>query len=383
MLSSPPMTTNILLGILIALAGIITWKLFRVPATKTSDEDTVPKSQFEDLEKELAEVQSTKDKLEGSGKQLYAQHEKLQASYNSLSQERDDLKQDVANYRADEEQRQQKHEDLIREQAETRKALEDERIRIRREDEERQAQILEERDRLWKEHEETVISEMTRLCQSGELQFQYFDNENLPSGFDSSLEPDFMIEFLNQYVIFDAKLGKSRNNFKNYIAANTKKYAEKYKKYPEIYPVVFNIVPTDCLSLLNKYVYTEGNFTFYIISMEAVVPVLSCFKRMAQYETLEQIDPQDRANIIRYMAKLEHHLNQRNSMDVALARMGSAALGDARSIDSSIAQEVVQEQEKMRVSPPTIKTVEKLMKPEAREQAIEELIQPTAAIDVS
>src|SRR3989344_6827621 len=98
-------------------------------------------------------------------------------------------------------------------------------MRVRREDEERQKKILEERYRMWNDHEQNVITQLIELCKKPEFAFAAFDNEHLPEEFDGSVKPDFLIAFINQYVVFDAKASRSEN-FQNSITTNVKKTAE-------------------------------------------------------------------------------------------------------------------------------------------------------------
>ena len=58
---------------------------------------------------------------------------------------------------------------------------------------------------MWNEHEHVVVSQLTDLCAKPQLKFTTYDNTNLPDDFDGSIKPDFLIDFLGQYIIFDAK----------------------------------------------------------------------------------------------------------------------------------------------------------------------------------
>jgi hypothetical protein len=225
-----------------------------------------------------------------------------------------------------------------------------------------------------------VIHELKELCAQPEHAFASFDNTNLPDGFDGSLKPDFMISFLNQYVVFDAKVSRSEN-FQNYIATNAKKTATKYKGMKEIYPTIFFVVPMEAIAELTKRVFTENGFTFYVVSPDALPPILAAFKKITTYEFAEQMDPEERESIIRLLAKLDNHINVRNTFDVILAKMGAELLADSKKLYPELSKEVEQEKQKIRI--PSFKTsdIKRLVaSSEEREKEVEDLTAPRAAI---
>lgn len=326
--------------ILVAL-GFLIWKQFR-PI------DSGINREIGKLQSQLEEVRKEKDQLVGKGKEQFVSYERLKANFDALSKERDVLrdrvKEDEEAKRRRESEHKQQHQDLL----EMQKSFEDEKVRVRREDDERQKRMLEERDRMWNDHEQNVLTRLIELCKKPEFSFAAFDNDHLPEEFDGSVKPDFLISFLNQYIVFDAKASRSEN-FQNYITTNVKKTAEKYKGNIHLYPTVFFVVPTDAISELNRRSFAEGGFTFYVISPESLEPILASLKKITTYEFAEKLDPEEREKIIRLVASLDFHISERNAFDVLMAQRGSAVLYDAGKIYPEISDEVRREKEKMRL----------------------------------
>ncbi|HLC75650.1 MAG TPA: hypothetical protein VJB82_00825 [Candidatus Peribacterales bacterium] len=300
------------------------------------------------LQSQIEEVKKEKDELAGNGKQLFSRFKDLEAEHKSLQRERDEKSSALHRYEESEERRRREHDDQLQKLHRAEKSFEDEKMRIRHDDEERLQKMLEERDRLWNDHEQNVLASLIDLCKKPETSFAWFDNKNLPDGFDGSVKPDFMIAFLKQYIVFDAKVSRS-DNFQNYISTNVKKTAEKYKGNVSIYPTVFFVVPTDAISELKKLSFTENGLTFYVISPESLEPILASLKKITTYEFAEQLDPQEREKIIHLVASLDYHISERNAFDVLMAQRGSAVLYDAKKLYPEISDEVHREKEKMRL----------------------------------
>ena len=300
------------------------------------------------LQSQLEEVRKEKDELAGNGKQLFSRFKDLEAEHKALLRERDDIRDHLKKYEESEERRRREHDEKFQKLDRFEKSFEEEKVRVRREDEDRQKRMIEERDRMWNDHEQNVLARLIELCKKPEFAFTAFDNDHLPEEFDGSVKPDFLISFLNQYIVFDAKASRSEN-FQNYITTNVKKTADKYKGNAHLYPTIFFVVPTDAISELTRRSFTEGGFTFYVISPESLEPILASLKKITTYEFAEKLDPEEREKIIRLVASLDFHISERNAFDVLMAQRGSAVLYDAGKIYPEISDEVRREKEKMRL----------------------------------
>ncbi len=340
----------ILIGCVLLVSLFIVWNQMSSrastdPALKSDlDRKTQEVGELKNaLEKEKAE----RAKKEGQGRQLYDSYKNLEADYKSAQKERDQLHDQVTKFETREEQRQKKHEDMVNKQENAVKALEDERQRIRRDDDERQQREKDNRDRLWKEHEDTVVGLLSALCKKPQHPFSFFDNTRLPEGFHGPRKPDFIIEFLGQYVIFDAKVSQAQN-LQTFISTQVKETAKKYKGNEKIYSTIFLIIPTFAIPELKETYFYEESFHFHIISPEALSPILAGLKRIEQYEIAEAWDPQDREHVVDLIAQLDFHIRQRNAADFVLMQSGLQTLVKSSSIDKDMAKDIAIRMAKMR-----------------------------------
>lgn len=213
-----------------------------------------------------------------------------------------------------------------------------------------------------------------------EFNFETYTNSNLPESFDGKLKPDFMTGFLDQFVIFDAKISRS-DNFQNYMATAVKSTATKIKGNNKIYNVVFLVVPTDAIGELKKLYYYEEGYSFFIISMEAIMPVLASLKKIQNYEFAEKMDPQERENIVDLIAEFDHYINFRNSMDIALAKHGISTLNKKDKLNVELQTEIDLKEKKMRIVKVNETDLKPLMLSTERKQGdIEKMEQPKPKI---
>ncbi len=373
-----PFNIAILATLILGLGTLILLQL-RGPSrsTNASKEDT---QLIAKLQKELEMEKKEKNELAGKGKELYGRFKDLESEYKSTTKERDTLQKIVTKHETTKEAQEKEYHGMVQKLENAERALEKERLRVVRDDEERMKMAEEERDRLWNDHENAVIATLTDLCKQPHLQFTAFSNNNLPDDFDGSLKPDFLIDFLGQYVVFDAKVSKAQS-LQTYIDDQVKKTAEKMKKNSKIYPHVFLVVPTEAIGELKKLMFAKDQYYFYVVSKEALAPILASLKRIASYELAETLDPQKRENIINIISELAIHISYRNAHELLLTKMGTDTLERVSRTDPEIAQEVEQkrmEKKLSALSPSEIKRIASSLTEQNTE--IQSLASPKAAV---
>lgn len=333
-----------------------------------------------ELTQELQAEKSERDQLSGKGKQVFAEITDLKAKYDALGREKEKVIQELTHFQAEEKRKIEAFDKKITQLDEAKNALEDEKKRIRKEDEEAAEQEKANRDRMWSEHEEKVKNNLFELAKLPHYNFQSYDNKHLPEGFGGKFKPDFMIEFLGQYVIFDAKVSKAES-LQTYVSNNVKSTAEKINNDTRIYPMVFFVVPTDAIALLTKTHFQEQGYEFFIISPEAIPMLLSAFKKISAYELAEQMDPRDRENIVTLIAEFDHHINMRNALDIIASQTGISVLSKAHTLQKDLKEEIRMKKTKMRIQPPSPTELKTLMlDTDTQQDEINTLTSPQASI---
>jgi hypothetical protein len=354
---------------------------------RLSEENIRLKSQLDEKNREITKLshdisteKTAKDKLSWEFESLRKERDALVFDKRELLHDNDTLKSNLASFNAESKKRKDDFDRKISELAEATKTLEDEKNRIRKEDEKDKEQEKANRDRMWAEHEVRVQSYLTEMCRLPQYNFSSYDNKNLPEGFSGKLKPDFMIELLGQYVIFDAKVSKA-DSLQTYITTNVKTTAEKIGNDVKIYPMIFFVVPGESISTLSKTHFREQGFDFYIISPDAIPVILSAFKKITTYELAEKLDPRDREDIVSLIAEFDFHINQRNAIDIIASKMGTSVLSKMENLKKEFRDEVVLKKSKMKPQQPWLSEMKALMIDQGvQDAAIADLVQPKAKI---
>lgn len=332
-----------------------------------------------EIERELKEALGQKDRLSGEFKTQSAQLASAEAEIRMLRQEAGELKKTLQIHEANILRIEKEHDAKLQQLEHARQSFDDEKARIRREDETRQAALLEEQNRIWDTHEKSVQATLRDLCQKPELAFLFYENSALPTEFDGSFKPDFLIEFLGQYIIFDAKC--SRSDLDTYIKAQVKSTAEKVRGKANIFPVLFFVVPTRDLAQLKKTAFVESEVSFFVIPPEALAPLLANFRKVADFAHLSELDPRDRDQIVSLIANYDQHIAFQNAANLLFARQSKQLNEAQEALDPELFKAIGARKQQMR----PIKLKETELKRlagslDAQETEINALIEPRPQI---
>ncbi len=242
----------------------------------------------------------------------------------------------------------------------SREKLEQEQLRVIKKDEEVQKKREEDFSRGWNDHENFVLSELKKICSMKECGFLMHSNTSLPENFSGNLKPDVMISFLDQYIIFDAKKSK---NPKVYIDAQVKSSAQKYKDSESadlLYSSVFFVIPEDEISQLEKRYFYEEGYSFFIISVSALLPTLMMLKKITEYKNIEDFNPEDRESIVNMIAQYDSHISFQNAVSFVLAKKSQELMSSKKNLPENFQEEIQLRKNTMkdvRLNPSEIKKI--------------------------
>ena len=126
----------------------------------------------------------------------------------------------------------------------------------------------------------------------------------------------------DEYIVFDAKSPATNdlNNFPNYLKDQAEK-AKKYAKQEEVKTDIFFVVPTSTLEhLKNNFIYRHGDHNVYIVSVDALEPIILSLKKIEEYEFAQQLSPEDRESICRVLGRFAHLSKRRIQVDSFFAK---------------------------------------------------------------
>jgi len=165
----------------------------------------------------------------------------------------------------------------------------------------------------WKKHQDSAKSIIKTISQRHTVEYI----ETVPFKGD----PDNTLLICDEYVVFDAKSpgGESLGNFSNYLKDQAEK-AKKYAKQPDVKTDVFFVVPSNTLDYITTFVYKHGDHNVYIISIDALEPIILSLKKIEEYEFVDQLSPEDRESICRILGRFAHLSKRRIQVDSFFAK---------------------------------------------------------------
>jgi hypothetical protein len=165
----------------------------------------------------------------------------------------------------------------------------------------------------WSNHEGDVQRRIKAICSRHGI--EYVDSVPFKG------KPDNTLKINSEFLIFDAKspAGDDLTNFPSYLK-NQAENAGKYANEDGVRREIFLVVPTNTLGTLEQFEYRLGDYTAYVISIEALEPVILALRKIEDYEFAEQLSPEERENICRVIGKFLHLSKRRIQIDGFFAR---------------------------------------------------------------
>ncbi len=371
---APQSTEYILIGLVAVVIVLLTLTLLR---GIKRPEDT---EKFQALRSRQEESFQQLNQFRGKNEQLQNENSRLESQMDSKSRQMSELEKRLADYQANETKNKQDTERKISELDNARKALEQERQRVVEEEKRAREEEEKNRTRIWALHEDNAKTVMREVCQKSELALPTFDNTNLPEGFDPNFKPDFMVELLGQYVIFDPKSSQSQS-LHSYIKTQVQATAKKIRNsdsFAAIYKTVFFVIPGIGLQELKETHYVEQGLSFFVIPLEAFEPIVRTLKRLEDYDLADKYDPQERENIVNVLATYDQHIRLQNATNILTTIRGLKVMSEKSTIPEDVVQAIESRRAQLRIEQLSPAQLKKLIEnPEQQAKEILALIAPS------
>jgi hypothetical protein len=165
----------------------------------------------------------------------------------------------------------------------------------------------------WSRHQENAQNLIKAICQKHTIQYL----EKVPFKGD----PDNTLLICDEYVVFDAKSPGSDDltHFPAYLKDQAEK-AIKYARLESVKSDIYFVVPSNTLESLELFVYRHGEHNVYIISADALEPVILGLKKIEEYEFAKELSPEERDNICRILGRFAHLSKRRIQVDSFFAK---------------------------------------------------------------
>ena len=140
----------------------------------------------------------------------------------------------------------------------------------------------------WGEHEKDIENHLQLICRNHVI--KYISQEDFPHPRN---KPDNSIEIMDQMIVFDAKspANDDLSNFPKYIKLQTESL-KKYAKHDDVKKDLFLVIPSNTLQVINQFTYNIGDYNVYIITKDALEPIILSLKKIEEYEFADKLSPE-------------------------------------------------------------------------------------------
>ncbi|NNC95052.1 MAG: hypothetical protein HKN92_05775 [Chitinophagales bacterium] len=285
------------------------WKKIRIQGQRCQEQIVLIERVVRDLESENTDVKSVNKQLAFERDQLDKQVEIRNSKIEALEKYISDARKQIAGYENEKENRLKEHDNRIARLDQARISYETKEKSIHDDKLREVEEYHEAMKKKWSVHENEVEEVMRLLCNRHEV---FYEDEVPFRG-----KPDNTVEICDEYVIFDAKCPKTDDlkNFPAYIKSEAEK-AIKYTKLEGVRNEVFLVIPTNTVEHLPKLSFDMANYKVFVITKDALEPVIIALKKRENYEYLEQLSPEERENICRVIGKFFHSAKRKVQIDL-------------------------------------------------------------------
>ena len=128
--------------------------------------------------------------------------------------------------------------------------------------------------------------------------------------------PDNTLKICDEFVIFDAKSPGSDDlrNFPQYLKTQAEA-VRKYANQENVRKEIFLVIPQDTAGAVTQYCHNLADYTVYVITPNALEPIVLSLKKLEDYEFVSELSPEERENICRVIGKFAHVVKRRIQVD--------------------------------------------------------------------
>lgn len=362
------METALLLLILLAVAALIymvfTSRKKETAIDATSEED---KKRISELEQHIAsketEIKQQQQHIEIANakttafEQVKTENATLKEKLSNTEQERNTLKNENTFLKKEEENRNETLRKSVEATNTLQESLTKEKERLNDERVQETEARLEKMKRTWGEHEKDVENHLQLICRNHVI--KYISQEDFPHPRN---KPDNSIEIMDQLIVFDAKspANDDLSNFPKYIKLQTENL-KKYAKHDDVKKDLFLVIPSNTLHVIKQFTYNIGDYNVYIITKDALEPIVLSLKKIEEYEFADKLSPEERDNVCRVIGKFAHTTKRRIQIDQFFAAEFLDTLQKAKQLPTEILESVIQFENAEKLNPPMEKRKKKIL----------------------
>lgn len=322
-------------------------------------------AEVDSLNKQIQDFRNAQLKFESRDQAQQTEIKRFESESRSAQNKLMELEQAETHRLREYDGRIQRMEEMKESFVKEKQRLTDERLR---EAELRMAKMKE----TWILHEDNVRQKMKAICQKETI--EYVDQVPFKG------RPDNTVSICDEYVIFDAKspANDDLSNFFSYLK-NQAEAAKKYIGQEKVRKDIYLVVPSNTVEVIKQFSFNMGSYNAYVITLDALEPVLLSLKKIEEYEFAEQLSPEDRESICRVIGSLLYASKRKIQVDQFFNMRLLEVISHVRqNLPDALAHEVTAYEKAEIMNPPVDKRAKEISLATLRDN--EELLGAQAAL---
>jgi hypothetical protein len=327
----------------------------KAKAESSGNAITKLQTEKEGLEKQIQFNEKQALKLEN-------QIEILSNKIEDSNEKHRELNRKLSMYESLDEQRLNEYEKKIAQLNQVKQDLDKQRQKIQEEKIKEKEEHFATMKKMWHIHEADVEQTIKMICQKYAINYI----ENVP--FRGN--PDNALEICGEYIIFDAKspANDDLNNFPKYLKLQTDS-VKKYANQEDVKKEIFLVVPSNTIQIIPKSAYNMADYNVYIITKDALEPIILSLKKIEEYEFADKLSPEERDNICRVIGKFSHTTKRKIQIDQFFNNQFIELLIRCKNdLPNDILRTVVEFEKAEKLNPPSEKRAKQILTKDLHEK---------------
>ena len=296
--------------------------------------------------------------------ELKTKKTELETTLRSISDERNDLKNKNIKLNNEEEKRISDSKKEIEALITLKQSAEDEKQALNNLRVQEEKEAFEQMKSQWVKHEKDVENYLKEICRNYII--KYVGQEEFPHPRN---KPDNSIEIMDQLIVFDAKSPSNNNldNFPKYIKDQTENL-KKYAKHDDVKNDLFLVIPSNTLHVIDQFSYKIGEYNVFIVTKDALEPIILSLKKIEEYEFVDKLSPEERDNVCSVIGKFAHNTKRRIQIDNFFQREFLSTLDKAKKLPREILESVIEFENAEKLNPPIEKRKKTIFTKDLKDQ---------------
>ncbi|MBN4062505.1 hypothetical protein JYU20_04830, partial [Bacteroidales bacterium AH-315-I05] len=317
-----------------------------------------------DLEKDKIHLESSLSEFRINAAKQEDRIFSLETKINDSNKKISELEKENTIFKQTEEGRRNDYENKITELNTIQQGLKADREKLHNDRVREKEEEFEKMKTTWTEHEHSVESVIKSICKN--YLITYLDEVPFRG------KPDNTIEICDEYIIFDAKSPASDDlsNFSSYIKAQTENL-KKYIKEENVKKDIFLVIPSNTVEVIKQFAYNMGDYNVYIVTPDALEPIMLSLKKIEEYEFAEQLRPEERDNICRIIGQFAHTTKRKIEIEhyftVEFLQILTKCKND---LPKEVLEKVIEFERAAKLNPPQEKRAKQILTKDLKEKSI-------------